>query len=105
MQACTDGACGACRGKVLSGQVDHGKAQEHALSPADREAGFALFCCAQPLSDLCIESREVRKAGDIPVKTLPARIQQLEQLLMQLRDEMAILKARLDRISPDQDSD
>jgi uncharacterized protein YceH (UPF0502 family) len=37
--------------------------------------------------------------------TGPDRIQQLEQLLMQLRDEMAILKARLDRISPDQDPD
>ncbi|MCP5267695.1 MAG: CDP-6-deoxy-delta-3,4-glucoseen reductase [Zoogloeaceae bacterium] len=74
---CRDGACGACRGKVLSGEIDHGRAQEHALSDADREAGFALFCCAQPRSDLSIESREVRKAGDIPVKTLPARIQQL----------------------------
>ena len=72
---CRDGACGACRGKVLSGDVDHGKAQDHALSPADRAQGLALFCCASPCSDLVIESREVRKAGDIPVKTLPARVQ------------------------------
>lgn len=32
------------------------------------------------------------------------RMQQLEQMVSQLRDEMAILKARLDRLSPDQDS-
>ena len=76
---CRDGACGACRGKVLSGDVDHGKAQDHALSPADRAQGLALFCCASPRSDLVIESREVRKAGDIPVKTLPARVQSLER--------------------------
>lgn len=76
---CRDGACGACRGKVLSGDVDHGKAQSHALTDTDRDAGFALFCCAQPRSNLVIESREVRKAGDIPVKTLPARVQQLER--------------------------
>jgi CDP-4-dehydro-6-deoxyglucose reductase len=74
---CRDGACGACRGKVLSGQVDHGKAQTHALSETDRAAGFALFCCASAQSDLCIESREVRSLTDIPVKTLPARVQKM----------------------------
>lgn len=77
---CRDGACGACKGRVLAGEVDHGKAQAHALSDAERAAGQALFCCAQPQSDLVIESREVRKAGDIPVKTLPARVQQLERV-------------------------
>ncbi len=76
---CRDGACGACRGKVLSGEVDHGRSMVHALTETDRAEGFALFCCAQPRADLLIEAREVRKAGDIPVKTLPARIQQIEQ--------------------------
>ncbi len=74
---CRDGACGSCRGKVLSGQVDHGKAQHHALSEADRLAGSALFCCAKAQSDLVIESKELRSAQDVPVKTLPARVQKL----------------------------
>jgi CDP-4-dehydro-6-deoxyglucose reductase len=74
---CRDGACGACRGKVLSGEIDHGKAQTHALSDDDRAAGFALFCCATAKSDLRIESKEVRSSQDIPIKTLPARIQKL----------------------------
>ena len=29
---CGDGACGACRGKVVSGQVEHGSAPSHVLS-------------------------------------------------------------------------
>jgi CDP-4-dehydro-6-deoxyglucose reductase len=74
---CRDGACGACRGKVLSGQVDHGKAQAHALSDADRAEGFALFCCASAHSDLRIECKEVRSLTDIPVKTLPVRVHKL----------------------------
>lgn len=74
---CRDGACGACRGKVLSGEVDHGKALEQALPAAERAQGLTLFCCARPRSDLVIESREVKKAGDIPVKTLPARVDSL----------------------------
>jgi hypothetical protein len=31
------------------------------------------------------------------------RMEQLEQIVNQLRDEMTTIKARLDRISPDQD--
>jgi CDP-4-dehydro-6-deoxyglucose reductase, E3 len=74
---CRDGACGVCRGKVLRGQVDHGRAQMQALSEADRAAGLALFCCARAQSDLAIECKEVRSLKDIPVKTLPARVQKL----------------------------
>ena len=47
---CRDGACGSCRGKVLSGEVDHGLAQLHALNEEDRRNGFALFCCAKAKS-------------------------------------------------------
>jgi CDP-4-dehydro-6-deoxyglucose reductase, E3 len=75
---CKDGACGACKGKVLSGVVDHGKAR--ALDDDERAAGQALFCCARAQSDLVIESRQITAAGDIPVKTLPARIEKLERL-------------------------
>ena len=88
---CRDGACGACRGKVLSGEVDHGKSMAHALTDADRSEGFALFCCAQARSDLIIESREVRKAGDIPIKTLPARVQHLQKAA----SDVMILKLKL----------
>ena len=74
---CRDGACGSCRGKVLSGEVDHGRAQRNALSEADRLAGGALFCSAKARSDLLIESRELRTAQEVPAKTLPARVQKL----------------------------
>jgi CDP-4-dehydro-6-deoxyglucose reductase len=74
---CRDGVCGSCRGKVLSGQVAHGKAALDVLSEADRHAGDALFCCAMACSDLVIESREIRSLDDIPIRTLPARVHSL----------------------------
>ncbi|MGE5945541.1 MAG: CDP-6-deoxy-delta-3,4-glucoseen reductase [Betaproteobacteria bacterium] len=75
---CKDGACGSCKGKVLAGTVDHGHGQ--ALSDDDKAAGFALFCCARAGSDLTLECKQVGSASDIPVKTLPARIERLERL-------------------------
>ncbi len=77
---CRNGACGACKGRVVSGQVDRGLYTEGALSEADLARGYALFCCARPLSDLVIESREVGVVRDIPVKTLPCRVQKLARL-------------------------
>ena len=77
---CKDGACGACKGKVVSGTVDHGKSQEHALKDEEKAAGLTLYCCASAQSDLVIECRQLGSASDIPVKTLPSRIEKLEKL-------------------------
>ena len=73
---CRDGVCGACRSRVLSGSVSHGTTAQ-ALSQADRDAGFALLCCAHANEDLTIEAREVRSSADLPVKTLPAKVDTL----------------------------
>ncbi len=77
---CRNGVCGACKGRVVAGQVDRGPYQESALSAEELGQGFALFCCTRPLSDVTIECREVGTLRDIPVKTLPCRVQKLERL-------------------------
>lgn len=77
---CRNGACGACKGKVLVGRINHGAAQESALKAEERNQGWALFCCATAESDLILEVREVSAAKDIPVKTLPCRVERLEKL-------------------------
>lgn len=64
-RGCGDGACGLCKGNVLQGTVDHGKSTEIALPAQDRDAGMALFCCAQPTSDLVIERREMSSSWDM----------------------------------------
>ena len=88
---CRTGGCGACRAKITAGTVDHGKASETTLTPADREAGFALLCCAVPQTDVVVEVKDVRRATDIPVKTLPSRIEGLEKPAA----DVAVLTLRL----------
>lgn len=73
--SCRDGACGVCKSKVLAGEVEHGHYSESTLTAAERDAGMALLCCAHPRSDLVVEVRQVSRAGDIPVKKLPCRVQ------------------------------
>lgn len=88
---CKNGACGACKGKIVAGSVDYGAAQDNALPVAERAAGMALFCCAKPLSDLVLEVREVSAAKDIPVKILPCRVQQLERV----GDDVMVVRLKL----------
>src|ERR1700757_1846723 len=68
---CRNGACGTCKGRVLAGDVDYGPHQASTLTDDDKRQGLALFCCARPLTDIVIEIREVRRAGDIQIKRLP----------------------------------
>jgi CDP-4-dehydro-6-deoxyglucose reductase, E3 len=77
---CRDGACGACKSKVLQGSVDHGKAHASILSEEERAGGMALYCCAKPLTDLVLEGREATNTQEIPVKTLPCRVEKMVKL-------------------------
>lgn len=86
---CRNGACGACKGKVLSGEVSLGDYKPHVLSDEERAQGVALFCCASAKSDLTVEVKEV--GGDsIPAKTLPCRVESIERV-----HDVAILKLKL----------
>jgi len=85
---CRNGACGACKVKVLAGEFDHGPTQDGGLPLDDREKGHALLCCARALSDMTIECPEARAASEITVKTMPVRVSLLERLapdVMRLR--------------------
>jgi CDP-4-dehydro-6-deoxyglucose reductase len=71
---CRNGACGSCKGKLLSGEVSYGPSRPPGLSAENEAAGYALFCQAVPVDDLEIEVREIGAAKDIVVKTLPCRV-------------------------------
>ncbi|MCK9283944.1 MAG: CDP-6-deoxy-delta-3,4-glucoseen reductase [Rhodocyclaceae bacterium] len=77
---CRNGVCSVCKATLLEGEVDHGESQEWALPAEQRAAGKVLLCCAKPLSDLVLEVREVSADRDIPVKTLPCRVQKMEKV-------------------------
>ncbi|HSJ81546.1 MAG TPA: CDP-6-deoxy-delta-3,4-glucoseen reductase [Thiobacillus sp.] len=88
---CRNGACGSCKGKILSGQIDYGTHSPNALKDEEKAQGRALFCRAKALSDLTIEAKEIGAAKDIVVKTLPCRVETLEKRA----DDVMVMKIRL----------
>lgn len=88
---CRNGACGACKGKVLDGEVDYGNIQPYVLAEFEKKAGLALFCQAKPKSNLVIEAREISGVGQLEVRKLPSRVQQMTRSA----HDVMILKLRL----------
>jgi CDP-4-dehydro-6-deoxyglucose reductase len=88
---CKNGACGSCKGALLSGEVIHGPHQVKALPEVEELAGKALFCCARPQSDIVIEAREIVETGDFPVRKMPSRVAHMERLT----DDVMLLKLQL----------
>jgi CDP-4-dehydro-6-deoxyglucose reductase len=77
---CKNGACGSCKGKVLSGAVTHKPYQQRALSEQEKADGYALFCCATIEADLTIEAREVVGNSEYPVRKMPSRVQKIDKV-------------------------
>ncbi len=88
---CRDGACGACKGKVLAGTVEHGPHQAKALSDQEAAQGQALFCCAFARSNLEIECRNVVAQGAFVVRKMPARVASIERV----SDDVVIMRLQL----------
>ncbi|HWQ38124.1 MAG TPA: CDP-6-deoxy-delta-3,4-glucoseen reductase [Burkholderiales bacterium] len=88
---CRNGACGACKGRILAGSVDYGNAQPYVLAEFEKKAGLALFCQARPLTDLVIEAREISAVGEIPIRKLPCRVQEMRRVA----PDVMVLKLKL----------
>lgn len=58
--SCRSGACGACKLRVLSGNVDP---VGEVLTPAERTAGFVLSCIAHPLGEVTLATGGRPPAG------------------------------------------
>lgn len=77
---CKDGACGSCKCKKISGTVHHGAHQSKALSDVEEAQGFVLTCCASPMSDVVLESRQVTQEGALAIKKMPTRVTSLQKV-------------------------
>jgi len=84
---CSNGNCGLCKARVVSGQVQKVRHQDYVLSEAEKQQGYTLMCSHTALGDLVIEALESSEAGDIPPQQIVAKVKALHDLggdLMQL---------------------
>jgi CDP-4-dehydro-6-deoxyglucose reductase len=73
--SCKGGNCGACRARLVQGEIHYPNGPPLGLSEAEVADGFVLLCQARARSDLCIETCELATPDQALSKRLPARIE------------------------------
>jgi CDP-4-dehydro-6-deoxyglucose reductase, E3 len=73
--SCKGGNCGACRARLLQGEIHYPNGPPLGLSAGEAAEGFVLLCQCYARSDLTIETHEISTPGQIRTKRLPARIE------------------------------
>jgi CDP-4-dehydro-6-deoxyglucose reductase, E3 len=77
---CLGGNCGACRARLLEGEVAYPNGRPLGLSDAETADGLVLLCRAHARGDLLLETFEPGAAGALRVKRLPCRVERIERL-------------------------
>jgi CDP-4-dehydro-6-deoxyglucose reductase len=74
---CSNGNCGDCKARLVSGEVKKVHAHDYVLKQAEKDAGVILLCSYAPVNDVVIEAN-VAGARDIPVQALTAKVKSVE---------------------------
>lgn len=90
---CSNGSCGECKARVLSGKVVGAGFFDYRLSETEQALGYVLTCRVAAASDLTIEIREADAPVDIPEQRLAARVAKLQRP----REDIMIVHMRTPR--------
>ncbi len=77
---CSNGNCGQCRARVVSGQVKKVRNYDYVLSEAEKANGTVLLCAHTAVTDLVIEAPEAGSAREIPLQQIATRVKTVQHL-------------------------
>ena len=77
---CSNGNCGQCKARIVSGKTLALRHHDYAFSEAEKNLGYVLLCSHTAVSDLEVEAPEIGGARDIPAQQIAARVKSQETL-------------------------
>jgi CDP-4-dehydro-6-deoxyglucose reductase len=92
---CSNGNCGLCKARVVSGQVHKVRLHDYVLSEAEKRQGYTLLCSHTAVGDLVIEALESAEPADIPAQQIVAKIKTVQAL----GDDLMLLHLQTPRTS------
>lgn len=76
--ACSNGNCGQCKARIVSGEVNKISPHDYVISDADIADGHVLMCCNAAVTDVILEAIEAGSANDIPTQSLTAKVKKID---------------------------
>ncbi len=74
---CSNGNCGECKAKLVSGQIKKVHPHDFVLKEAEKADGAFLLCSYTAVSDVVVEAG-VSGAEDIPLQSIPTRVKAVD---------------------------
>jgi CDP-4-dehydro-6-deoxyglucose reductase len=90
---CSSGNCGACKARVVSGEVQRIRDHDFVLSERERQQGHILTCSWTAVTEVELEAVEATAAGDLPWQEIRTRVAKVEPV----SGEAAVLHLRTPR--------
>jgi CDP-4-dehydro-6-deoxyglucose reductase, E3 len=76
---CSNGNCGDCKARIVSGEVREVRPHDYVLSESERNDGYALLCSVSPVTDLVIETGVARRPDQIPWQSIDANVREVQR--------------------------
>jgi len=92
---CSNGNCGECLAKVVSGEVKEIQHHDYRIKDEQIASGHILMCCNTALTDVVLEAVEARGASDIPQQQITAKVKKISIV----NDDVALIHLRTPRTS------
>ncbi|MBK5969544.1 MULTISPECIES: 2Fe-2S iron-sulfur cluster-binding protein [Thiorhodovibrio] len=74
---CTNGNCGSCKARIISGEVWKLREHDYVLSAREQQMGYILACCHTAVTDLVVEAAEAHSTADLPHQEIRAQIRKI----------------------------
>ena len=90
---CSNGNCGECIAKVISGEVQKIRHHDYSIDVEKMASGQVLMCCNAAVTDIILEADEASDASGVPQQQITAKVKNVEIV----NDNVALIHLRTPR--------
>lgn len=77
---CSNGNCGNCKAKLISGEIKKIKPHDYAFSETEKLQNYFLCCSNTAITEIDIEADEAGSEKDIPQQKIAAKVKKVDKL-------------------------
>jgi CDP-4-dehydro-6-deoxyglucose reductase len=92
---CSNGNCGQCLARIVSGEVKNVRHHDYRISEEKRVSGHVLMCCNAAVTDVVLEAPEASDANEVPQQQITARVKGIRIV----NDDVALIHLKTPRTS------
>ncbi len=90
---CSNGNCGKCKAKLISGEIKKIKPHDFVFSESEKLQNYFLCCSNTAITEVEIEADEAGSEKDIPLQKISAKVKKVDEIT----DELLILNLKTPR--------